>query len=109
MTTTTMTQSTTFQVVGLDVEAISRRLPDLEPASTGSAGLSGQRGQHAEAAPGDRRDEALLREHPRQRPRGVHTLSEDATAQYEGARAKAGGSSAPVAPEIIWTRNATEA
>ena len=42
--------------------------------------------------------------------RGVHTLSEEATAQYEGARAKVATSSAPAArKEIIWTRNATEA
>ncbi|MCX7707470.1 MAG: cysteine desulfurase, partial [Anaerolineae bacterium] len=42
--------------------------------------------------------------------RGVHTLSEEATAQYEAARAKVAefiGSCCP--KEVIWTRNATEA
>ena len=42
--------------------------------------------------------------------RGVHTLSEEATAQYEGARVKVSNFiGACCAKEIIWTRNATEA
>jgi cysteine desulfurase/selenocysteine lyase len=42
--------------------------------------------------------------------RGVHTLSEEATAQYEGARAKLASFIGSCCPkEIIWTRNATEA
>jgi len=42
--------------------------------------------------------------------RGVHTLSEEATAQYEGARAKVSNFIGACCPkEIIWTRNATEA
>src|SRR5438093_7637792 len=42
--------------------------------------------------------------------RGVYTLSERATAAYEGARQKvAGFVNAPAAREIVFTRNATEA
>ena len=42
--------------------------------------------------------------------RGVHTLSEEATAQYEGARARLASFVGSCCPkEIIWTRNATEA
>jgi cysteine desulfurase/selenocysteine lyase len=42
--------------------------------------------------------------------RGVHTLSEAATAQYESARAKVSQFIGACCPkEIIWTRNATEA
>ena len=42
--------------------------------------------------------------------RGVHTLSEEATAQYEGSRAKVSQFIGACCPkEVIWTRNATEA
>jgi cysteine desulfurase/selenocysteine lyase len=42
--------------------------------------------------------------------RGVHTLSEEATAQYEAARARVSEFIGACCPkEIIWTRNATEA
>ena len=42
--------------------------------------------------------------------RGVHTLSEDATALYEAARARVSEFIGACCPkEIIWTRNATEA
>ncbi|MCB0244442.1 MAG: aminotransferase class V-fold PLP-dependent enzyme, partial [Anaerolineae bacterium] len=42
--------------------------------------------------------------------RGVHTLSEEATAQYEGARGRIGRFiNAGSSKEIIFTRNATEA
>jgi cysteine desulfurase/selenocysteine lyase len=42
--------------------------------------------------------------------RGVHTLAEEATALYEGARAKAARFiNAPGAEQVIFTRNATEA
>jgi cysteine desulfurase / selenocysteine lyase len=42
--------------------------------------------------------------------RGVHTLSEEATAQYEGARAKVSDFINATCPkEVIWTRNASEA
>ena len=42
--------------------------------------------------------------------RGVHTLSEEATAQYEGARARVASFIGSCCPkEIIWTRNASEA
>ncbi len=42
--------------------------------------------------------------------RGVHTLSEEATAQYESARANVASFIGSCCPkEIVWTRNATEA
>ncbi len=42
--------------------------------------------------------------------RGVHTLSEEATTAYEGARAKVSNFIGACCPkEVIWTRNATEA
>jgi cysteine desulfurase / selenocysteine lyase len=42
--------------------------------------------------------------------RGVHTLSEEATGQYESARAKVSNFIGACCPkEVIWTRNATEA
>lgn len=42
--------------------------------------------------------------------RGVHTLSEEATAQYEAARAKVAAFIGSCCPkEVIWTRNASEA
>jgi cysteine desulfurase/selenocysteine lyase len=42
--------------------------------------------------------------------RGVHTLSEEGTAQYEAARAKVAAFIGSCCPkEVIWTRNATEA
>jgi len=41
--------------------------------------------------------------------RGVHTLAEEATAMYEGAREKiAKFINAPSAKQVIYTRNATE-
>lgn len=41
--------------------------------------------------------------------RGVHTLSEEATALYEGARGKVAGLIGAAPDEVIFTRNATEA
>ena len=41
--------------------------------------------------------------------RGVHTLSEEATALYEGARGKVAGLIGAEARDVIFTRNATEA
>ena len=41
--------------------------------------------------------------------RGIHTLAEEATAEYEGARAKvAAFIGAPAARQVIFTRNTTE-
>src|SRR5512138_2325582 len=41
--------------------------------------------------------------------RGIHVLSEEATAAYEGVRAKvAGFVGAPRAEEVVFTRNTTE-
>src|SRR5215210_7939955 len=42
--------------------------------------------------------------------RGIHTLAEEATAQYEDVRAKvAAFINAPHASEVVFTRNTTEA
>ena len=111
MTTTTMTQSTTFQVVGLDVEAIRADFPILE--------------RRVHGMPLVYLDNAATSQKPRQVidalthyyehtnanvHRGVHTLSEEATAQYEGARARLASFVGSCCPkEIIWTRNASEA
>ena len=100
MTTTTMTQSTTFQVVGLDVEAIRADFPILE--------------RRVHGMPLVYLDNAATSQKPRQVidalthyyehtnanvHRGVHTLSEEATAQIRGrARPAWRASSAPAAP-----------
>ena len=91
MSTTTMTQSTTYQVVGLDVEAIRADFPILE--------------RRVHGMPLIYLDNAATSQKPRQVidalthyyehtnanvHRGVHTLSEEATAQYEGRARQAG-------------------
>ena len=91
MSTTTMTQSTTYQVVGLDVEAIRADFPILE--------------RRVHGMPLIYLDNAATSQKPRQVidamthyyehtnanvHRGVHTLSEEATAQYEGGRRQTG-------------------
>ena len=54
--------------------------------------------------------EEMYREHTANIHRGIHTLAEEATAAYEGARVKiAEFINAPSAKQIIYTRNATEA
>ncbi len=111
MTTTTMTQSTTFQVADLDVEAIRADFPILQ--------------RRVHGMPLVYLDNAATSQKPRpvidtltryyeqtnaNVHRGVHTLSEEATALYEGARAKVAGFVGSCCPkEIIWTRNASEA
>ncbi|MFM9045454.1 MAG: aminotransferase class V-fold PLP-dependent enzyme, partial [Solirubrobacterales bacterium] len=51
----------------------------------------------------------FLRNHNANVHRGVHTLSEEATALYEGARGKVAGLIGAEARDVIFTRNATEA
>ena len=59
---------------------------------------------------GHRHIDPLLRETHANVHRGVHTLSEEATAPYEGARAKVSNFIDATCPkEVIWTRNASEA
>ena len=51
----------------------------------------------------------FLRNHNANVHRGVHTLSEEATALYEGARGKVAGLIGAEARDVVFTRNATEA
>ena len=110
MTTTTMTQSTTFQVVGLDVQRIRADFPILDRQVKGkplvyldNAASSQKPVQVLDAMTTITRNHANVH-------RGVHTLSEEATAPYEGARAKVSNFIGACCPkEVIWTRNATEA
>jgi len=106
-----MTQSTTSQSNGLDVEAIRADFPILE--------------RRVHGLPLVYLDNAATSQKPRpviemltryyecsnaNVHRGVHVLSEEATAQYEGARAKVASFIGSCCPkEIIWTRNASEA
>lgn len=111
MPTATMTQSITFQSTGLDVEAIradfpilSRRVKDKLLVYLDSAASSQKPVQVLDAM-----DRYYRHTHANVH-RGVHTLSEEATAQYEGARAKVSDFIGACCPkEVIWTRNATEA
>ncbi len=111
MPTATMTQSITFQSTGLDVEAIradfpilSRRVKDKPLVYLDSAASSQKPVQVLDAM-----DQYYRQTHANVH-RGVHTLSEEATAQYEGARAKVSDFIGACCPkEVIWTRNATEA
>jgi cysteine desulfurase/selenocysteine lyase len=106
-----MTQSTTYQSTGLDVEAIRADFPILERRVHGlpliyldNAATSQKPRSVIDALSG-------YYEHTNANVhRGVHTLSEEATAQYEGARAKVASFIGSCCPkEIIWTRNASEA
>ena len=51
----------------------------------------------------------FLRNHNANVHRGVHTLSEEATALYEGARGKVAGLIGAETRDVVFTRNATEA
>jgi cysteine desulfurase/selenocysteine lyase len=106
-----MTQSTSSQSTPLDAEAIRADFPILERRVHGlpliylDNAASSQKPRQV--------IDALTRyyEHSNANVhRGVHTLSEEATAQYEGARAKVASFVGSCCPkEIIWTRNASEA
>ena len=111
MPTTTMTQATTFQVIGLDVEAIRADFPILERRVHGMPlvyldnAASSQKPRQVIDALTHYYEHTNANVH-----RGVHTLSEEATAQYEGARARLASFVGSCCPkEIIWTRNASEA
>ncbi len=107
----TMTQFVTTQPNGLDVEAIradfpilSRRVKNKPLVYLDSAASSQKPAQVLDAM------DRYYRETHANVHRGVHTLSEEATAQYEGARATVSEFIGACCPkEIIWTRNATEA
>ncbi len=107
----TMTRTATVESNGLDVEAIradfpilSRRVKNKPLIYLDSAASSQKPVQVLDAM------DRYYRQTHANVHRGVHTLSEEATAQYEAARAKVAefiGSCCP--KEVIWTRNATEA
>ncbi len=63
----------------------------------------------AEAARGDRRARRYWRRYNANVHRGVHTLSEEATAAYEGARETVADHIGADHREVIFVRNATEA
>jgi cysteine desulfurase/selenocysteine lyase len=111
MSTATMTQFTTYQSTGLDVEAIRADFPILQRRVHGMPLIyldNAATSQKPQAV-----IDALTRYYEQTNAnvhRGVHTLSEEATAQYEGARARVASFIGSCCPkEIIWTRNATEA
>ncbi len=107
----TVTQFVATQPVGLDVEAIradfpilNRRVKNKPLIYLDSAASSQKPVQVLDAM------DRYYRQTHANVHRGVHTLSEEATAQYEAARARVAefiGSCCP--KEVIWTRNATEA
>lgn len=107
----TMTQFVTTQPNGLDVEAIradfpilSRRVKNKPLVYLDSAASSQKPVQVLDAM------NRYYRETHANVHRGVHTLSEEATAQYEAARAKVASFIGSCCPkEVVWTRNATEA
>ncbi len=107
----TMTRSVTTQSNGLDVEAIRADFPIL------SRSVKGKPLVYLDSAASSQRPVQVLeamdryyRETHANVHRGVHTLSEEATAQYEAARAKVSNFIGACCPkEVIWTRNATEA
>ena len=107
----TMTRFATPQPNGLDVEAIRADFPILQRRVHGlplvylDNAASSQKPRSV--------IETLTRYYENTNAnvhRGVHTLSEEATAQYEAARAKVASFIGSCCPkEIIWTRNASEA
>ena len=111
MLTPVLSQSTTSQSTALDVPAIRAEFPILQRQIRGKPlvyldnAASSQKPRAVIDALSHYYENTNANVH-----RGVHTLSEEATAQYEGARAKLAGFIGSCCPkEIIWTRNATEA
>lgn len=95
----------------MDINKIRKDFPILRRT------VNGKRLVYLDNAATSQKPQAVLdalenyyREHNANVHRGVYTLSEEATALYEGARKKvADFISAPSVSEIIFTRNATEA
>ena len=111
MPTATMTQSTTYQSTRFDVEALRADFPFLQRRVHGMPliyldnAASSQKPRSVIDALTRYYEETNANVH-----RGVHTLSEEATAAYEAARAKVASFIGSCCPkEIIWTRNASEA
>jgi len=111
MTTITMPQFTVTQSTALDFAAIRADFPILNrrvhdrPLVYLDSGASSQKPQAVLDAMERYYETTHANVH-----RGVHTLSEEATAQYETARARVADFIGACCPkEVIWTRNATEA
>jgi len=106
MTTTTMTQSTVLDVETLraDFPILQRRVHGMPLVYLDNAATS-QKPRSVIDTLTRYYEQTNANVH-----RGVHTLSEEATAQYEGARAKVSTFINATCPkEVIWTRNASEA
>jgi len=109
-----MAQTTTLvptMAVGLDIDAIRADFPILQrrihdqPLVFLDSGASSQKPRQVIEALDRYYETTNANVH-----RGAYTLSEEATAQYEGARARVASFINACCPkEVIWTRNATEA
>ncbi len=111
MSTPTRTQSTEQRPPALNVEAIRADFPILQRRVHGlplvylDNAATSQKPRSVLDALTRYYEQTNANVH-----RGVHTLSEEATAQYEAARAKVASFIGSCCPkEIIWTRNASEA
>ena len=106
MTTTTLTQSTVLDVetIRADFPILQRRVHGMPLVYLDNAATS-QKPRSVIDTLTRYYEQTNANVH-----RGVHTLSEEATAQYEGARAKVSTFINATCPkEVIWTRNASEA
>jgi cysteine desulfurase/selenocysteine lyase len=111
MTQSTRTQSADSRSAILDVDAIRADFPILQRRVHGlplvylDNAASSQKPQAVLDALTRYYEQTNANVH-----RGVHTLSEEATAQYEAARARVASFIGSCCPkEVIWTRNASEA
>ncbi len=109
--TQTHTQTEMVAAVALDVEAVRADFPIL------ARQVHGKPLVFLDSAASSQKPESVLRAmddyyrlHHANVHRGVYQISEEATALYEGARARVSKFINATCPkEIIWTRNATEA
>jgi len=97
-------------VRSLDVERIKADFPIL------SRKVKGRPLVYLDSAATSQKPKAMIdrvveyyRQHNANPHRGVHTLSEEATAEYEGARAKVAGFLGAEESGVVFTRNCTEA
>ena len=99
------------QTTKLDAEAIRRDFPILQQE------INGHRFVYLDSASSSQKPQVVIdaidtyyREYNANVHRGIYTIGEKATAEYEKARAKvARFINAPDAHEVVFTRNATEA
>lgn len=107
---TTMVDAPAGTAAGFDVAAVraqfpilSRRLPGDRPLVYLDSAASAQRPHAVLSAVRDYEELHHANVH-----RGVHTLAEEATALYEGARADVAAFIGAAPGEVVFTRNATE-